>query len=112
MGSSDAGGRTIERDGHAVTVTNGDKVYFPGNGATKGDLVDFYVAVEAPLMAAVGGRPALMQRFPNGVKGKSFFQKRVPAGAPLPHSAGRHCRKLQVGTEVSTLVYGMPESGR
>lgn len=80
--SSEADGRTIERDGHAVTVTNADKVYFPGSGATKGDLVDFYVAVEGPLMAAVGGRPALMQRFPNGVKGKSFFQKRVPDSHP------------------------------
>ncbi len=82
MGSSEAAGRTIERDGHAVTVTSADKVYFPGSGATKGDLVDFYVAIEGPLMAAVGGRPALMQRFPNGVKGKSFFQKRVPESHP------------------------------
>ena len=82
VGTPDAGARTIEREGHEVTVTNGDKVYFPGSGATKGDLVDFYVAIEAPLMAAVGGRPALMQRFPNGVKGKSFFQKRVPDSRP------------------------------
>ena len=82
MGSSEANGRTVERDGHAVTVTNADKVYFPGSGATKGDLVDFYEAVEGPLLAAVGGRPALMQRFPNGVKGKSFFQKRVPDSRP------------------------------
>ena len=43
MGKPDASARTIERDGHEVTVTNGDKVYFPGSGATKGDLVDFYV---------------------------------------------------------------------
>lgn len=73
---------TIDVAGHEVTVTNRDKVYFPGSGATKGDLVDFYLAVGEPLMRAVAGRPALMQRFPNGVSGKSFFQKRVPDSHP------------------------------
>lgn len=75
-------GAILELAGHEVTISNPEKVYFPATGATKLDLVDFYVAVGDPLLAAVGGRPALMQRFPNGVSGKSFFQKRVPESRP------------------------------
>ena len=55
---------------------------FPDHGTTKLDLVRYYESVEAPLMRAVGGRPVLMQRFPNGVGGSNFFQKRVPDDAP------------------------------
>src|SRR5689334_19344301 len=55
---------------------------FPERGETKLDLVRYYLAVEDPLLRAMGGRPTLMQRFPNGVGGSSFFQKRVGDGAP------------------------------
>src|SRR6478609_1969651 len=55
---------------------------FPDHGITKLDLVRYYESVEAPLMRAVGGRPVLLQRFPNGVGGSNFFQKRVPEDAP------------------------------
>jgi len=57
-------------------------VYFPGLGATKLDLARYYLAVADALLRTAGGRPALLQRFPGGAGGKSFFQKRVPAGAP------------------------------
>ncbi|MGH1488044.1 MAG: non-homologous end-joining DNA ligase [Acidimicrobiales bacterium] len=65
-----------------VKISNPDKVFFSKAGQTKLDLIDFYEAVEEPLMATMGGRPTLMQRFPDGASGKSFFQKRVPKGAP------------------------------
>jgi DNA ligase D-like protein (predicted polymerase) len=55
---------------------------FPERGDTKLDLVQYYLAVEAPLMRAMGGRPVLMERYPNGVGASSFFQKRVPDDAP------------------------------
>src|SRR6478609_7319576 len=55
---------------------------FPERGETKLDLVRYYQSVEAPLLRAMGGRPTLMQRFPNGAEGSSFFQKRVPENAP------------------------------
>ncbi len=73
---------TLLLDGHAVQVSNPSKVFFTQRGETKGDLVDYYLAVAGPLLAAMGGRPTLMQRFPDGASGKNFFQKRVPAGAP------------------------------
>lgn len=68
-------------DGHEVEVSNPDKVFFSEHGETKQDLIDFYLAVRKPLMAAMGGRPVLLQRFPNGAEGTSFFQKRVERGS-------------------------------
>ena len=68
--------------GRIVSVTSPDKVMFPQQGQTKLDVIDYYRAVEHELMGAIRGRPVLMQRFPNGVDGSSFFQKRVPKDAP------------------------------
>jgi DNA ligase D len=77
-----AGEVVLELGGHEVTITKPDKVFFDERGETKRDLVDFYVAIQEPLLAAMGGRPVLLQRFPEGASGKSFFQKRVPDSAP------------------------------
>ena len=68
--------------GRGITVTSPDKVFFSERGETKLDLVRYYLAVAEPLMRAAGGRPTLMQRFPHGAEGSSFFQKRVPESAP------------------------------
>ena len=67
----------LEVAGHEVRITSPGKVFFPERGDTKLDLARYYLAVAEPLMAAMGGRPVLLQRFPNGVGGSSFFQKRV-----------------------------------
>ena len=64
------------------TVTSPDKVFFSERGETKLDLARYYLAVAEPFLRACGGRPTLMQRFPNGAEGSSFFQKRVPESAP------------------------------
>jgi DNA ligase D len=68
--------------GRDVAVTSPGKVFFSERGETKLDLARYYLAVAEPLMRAVGGRPTLMQRFPHGAEGSSFFQKRVPENAP------------------------------
>jgi DNA ligase D len=73
---------TLDLSGNQVRITNTDKVFFPKRGETKLDLIEYYLAVEEPLMRAMGGRPVLMERYPNGARGKSFFQKRVPDNAP------------------------------
>lgn len=73
---------TLEIDGREVRITSPDKVFFPERGETKLDLVNHYLRVAEPIMRTMGGRPTLMQRFPDGAAGKSFFQKRVPKGAP------------------------------
>ena len=73
---------TVEAGGREVRISSPDKVFFKTRGETKLDLVRYYQAVEGPILATMGGRPTMMQRFPDGAHGKSFFQKRVPAGAP------------------------------
>jgi len=72
----------LELAGREVRITSPGKVLFPERGETKLDLVRYYVAATEPLMRAMGGRPVLMQRFPKGAGGPSFFQKRVPDVAP------------------------------
>ena len=72
----------LDIDGHEVSVTHPDKVFFPTAGQTKLDLVHYYLSVREPIMRAMRGRPVLLERYPDGASGKSFFQKRVPKGAP------------------------------
>ena len=72
----------LEIDGRDVRVTSPDKVFFSERSETKLDLVKFYISIGEPLMRAMGGRPVLMQRFPSGAEGPSFFQKRVPKSTP------------------------------
>jgi DNA ligase D len=72
----------VEAGGREVAITSPSKVMFPTAGQTKLDLVRYYQAVEEPLLRAMGGRPVLLERYPNGAGGKSFFQKRVGDGAP------------------------------
>ena len=75
-------GRSVEVAGQELRVSSPDKVYFPELGATKFELVEYYLAIGDALMVTAGDRPALLQRFPNGATGPSFFQKRVPDTAP------------------------------
>lgn len=72
----------LELAGRTVRLSSPSKVMFKKRGETKLDLVRYYEAVEGPLMAVMGGRPVLMERYPDGAGGKSFFQKRVPKGTP------------------------------
>lgn len=74
--------RVVEVAGRELVVTRPDKVYFPDLKATKFDLVSYYLSIGDHLLNTAGGRPALLQRFPDGATGKSFYQKRIPTGAP------------------------------
>jgi DNA ligase D-like protein (predicted polymerase) len=73
---------TVDVDGTEVTVTNPGKVYFKQRGETKLDLVEYYLAVGEPLLRTLQGRPLLLERYPDGAGGKSWFQKRVPKETP------------------------------
>jgi DNA ligase D len=78
----DDDGVVVEASGHDLLVTHPEKVFFEERGETKLDLIRYYQAVAQPLLAAMGGRPVLLQRFPHGASGSSFFQKRVPDARP------------------------------
>ncbi|TCJ22320.1 non-homologous end-joining DNA ligase [Nocardioides jejuensis] len=72
----------IEVDDRVVKVTNPDRVYFPETGATKLDLVDYYLSVGSGIVNALRERPCMLHRFPKGLAGEKVHQKRLPAGAP------------------------------
>jgi bifunctional non-homologous end joining protein LigD len=65
-----------------VAVTNLDKVFFPERGLTKGDLIGYYVDIAEYVLPHVRRRPMQMLRYPDGVDGLSFYQKRVPNPHP------------------------------
>jgi bifunctional non-homologous end joining protein LigD len=63
-------------------LTNLKKVFWPEDGYTKGDLIDYYRAVSPWLLAYLRNRPVVMTRYPDGIAGKSFFQKDAPGFRP------------------------------
>ena len=68
--------------GRTLKVTNLDKVMYPAVGLTKRDVIDYYVAIAPAILAHLEGRPLTRVRFPNGVEGKSFFEKQCPSHRP------------------------------
>jgi DNA ligase D-like protein (predicted polymerase) len=65
-----------------VVVSNPAKVLFPQAGFTKLDLVRYYLAVAPGALRGSGGRPNVLVRYPNGIDGEFFYQKRAPASRP------------------------------
>ncbi len=68
----------LEVEGRTVKVTNPDKIYFPGVGATKRDLVEYYVSVGDGVLRALRDRPTYLKRHPDGVGSDAIYQKRMP----------------------------------
>ncbi|HEY0533919.1 MAG TPA: non-homologous end-joining DNA ligase [Actinoplanes sp.] len=78
-----AAAEEIEIAGHTVRLTSPDKVVFPSPGYTKRDVFDYYRSVGDGIMRALCRRPTTLQRFPDGIEGEMFFQKRIPTrGVP------------------------------
>jgi bifunctional non-homologous end joining protein LigD len=63
---------------HSFKASSEDRVFFPDAGITKGDLIDYYERVAEVMLPHVRGRIVTMQRCPDGIAGKSFYQKDVP----------------------------------
>jgi DNA ligase D len=100
-----------------VRVSNPDRVYFPATGATKLDLVDYYLSVGPGIVNALRERPCMMHRFPTGLSGDKVHQKRVPHGAPpwlgtvrlhFPRY-GQHADELCV-TELAEVIWAVQMS--
>ena len=88
---------TIDVDGFEIRVSNPDKVLFPAIGVTKMELVEYYLTVADAALIGCRDRPTIMHRFPNGVDGEPFYQKRVPTQRPpwiqtatITFPSGRH----------------------
>jgi bifunctional non-homologous end joining protein LigD len=75
--------RTVVQVGdREVSVSNPDKIYFPGLGLTKLDLIQWYQGLAAPVLTGVQGRPMGLKRYVDGIEGEAFYQKRAPANRP------------------------------
>jgi DNA ligase D-like protein (predicted polymerase) len=79
--------RTTEQEiltvaGRSVPISNPRKVLFPGAGFTKLDLARYYLSVAEGALRAAGGRPNVLVRYPDGIDGEFFFQKRAPRSHP------------------------------
>ncbi len=73
---------TPEAPRREVTFSNLDKVFWPDEQYTKGDLIEYYRAISPWLLPYLKDRPVVLTRFPDGIKGKSFFQKDAPGFIP------------------------------
>jgi bifunctional non-homologous end joining protein LigD len=88
--------------GGTLEVSHLDKVFWPGPRLTKGALLRYYAWAAPLLLPAVADRPLVMRRFPDGVRGKAFYQQRAPADAP----PGVRVERLPVDTEVPSRLIG------
>jgi DNA ligase D-like protein (predicted polymerase) len=79
---SKAVSEVVSVNGRDVSISNPDKVLFPDPGYTKRDLVRYYLAVADGALRAAGGRPNVLVRYPNGIGGEFFYQKRAPTARP------------------------------
>jgi len=73
---------TLDVDGGPATLTNLQKVFFPGLGLTKRDLLQYYLDVSPWLLPHLKNRAMVMKRYPNGINGEFFFMKRAPSPRP------------------------------
>jgi DNA ligase D len=83
MASRKAPAEEFDIAGHTVRLTSPDKVCFPRKGYTKRDVFEYYLAVGDGILRALRDRPTTLQRFPDGIEGEMFFQKRISSrGVP------------------------------
>jgi DNA ligase D-like protein (predicted polymerase) len=95
----------------SVSISNPRKVLFPQAGYTKLDLARYYLAVSAGALRAAGGRPNVLVRYPNGIEGDFFYQKRAPKSRPpwidvvaLQFPSGRTAEEI-VPRDPATLLW-------
>ena len=101
----------LEVAGREVAISNPDKIFFPGLGLTKFDLVRYYLSVAEGALLGVGGRPMALKRYVNGAEGEFFFQKRAPSSRPewietveLKFPSGRTAHEIVV-TDAAQLAW-------
>jgi bifunctional non-homologous end joining protein LigD len=96
-----------------LSLSNLDKVLWPRDGYTKGDLIDYYERVAPAAVPHLERRPLTLQRYPNGIDAAAFFEKQMPRGAPdwiervtLPTPGGSRSHvTFLVCNDAPTLVY-------
>ena len=81
-GKSEADGEVVKVQGHALKFTHLDKIYWPDEGITKGEVIEYYNSVHKYIIPYLKDRPQSLKRNPNGIKDKGFFHKDAGDAAP------------------------------
>lgn len=107
------GGKAVELEagGRTVRLSSPDKVVFPERGFTKLDVAQYFLAVGDGIVRALRDRPTTLQRFPDGVTGEFFYQKRIPKNHPdwiptatIAFPSGRSAEEM-CPTEIAAVVW-------
>ena len=77
-----ATGSQLDVDGKTLNVTNLNKVLYPDAGFTKGDLINYYIRISPFLLPHLKDRPITLKRYPDGVEGTYFYEKKCPSHRP------------------------------
>jgi bifunctional non-homologous end joining protein LigD len=100
----------IRVDGREIEVSRPEKVLFPEDGITKGDLIEYYARIAPHMLPHLSDRPLTLERYPNGIQSKRFFQKEVSSYFPswirsvtVPKAGGTVTHV--VCNDTATLVY-------
>jgi bifunctional non-homologous end joining protein LigD len=109
-GTSDEANLTIDRQ--KLKLTHLNKIFYPKEGYTKRDLLNYYDAVADLLLPHLKGRPLSLRRYPNGIAEEAFFQKRADKGFPdwihtemIPEKKGDEPRPMAICNDRATLLY-------
>ncbi len=76
------GSTAVEIEGRRIVLRNLDKVFYPETGFTKGDVLDYYARAAPALLPHLRDRPLTLKRYPEGVDGTYFYEKRCPRHRP------------------------------
>jgi bifunctional non-homologous end joining protein LigD len=95
-----------------IQFTNLDKPYWPEDGYTKGDLIEYYRTISPWLLPYLADRPLVLTRYPDGIDGKSFYQKDAPEWTPdwietvrIEHDSKEKPNNYFVANELESLLY-------
>lgn len=104
--------KRVKVEGREFTLTNLDKVFWPGEHYTKADVLAYYVDVYRYLAPHLKDRPLVLTRYPNGIEGNFFYQKNTPAHTPswvqtvpIPAEKGQRIINFVLCQDLATLVW-------
>ena len=104
--------QTVDVEGRRIALSNLEKPLYPGNGFTKAHVVDYYTRIAGWLLPYYAGRPVTMLRFPDGVRGKAFYEKDAPKYTPewihttlVPRQAGGQPIRYICINDLPTLIW-------
>lgn len=110
--SQDRGSGKLELDNGRIEVTNLNKVFFPNEGYTKGELLAYYARMADFILPHMKDRPLVLKRFPNGINSQAFYQQAAPDSPPpgvrvetLPPDSDGEPQRRFIGGSLATLLY-------